>query len=335
MPRVRGRNWSFTIWIHDEQGSRISKERYLVQRDEFAPITEKIKEADYMVYQYEISTEKPSLHIQGYIRFANARTLGGVKKLLEKWSEEKGPHLDISRGNALENKEYCTKLESRMDGPFEFGECPTGDDKADLVRAWEMFCEGGGVTAKLMAEYPTYTTMYSEKWKKIKWDIDHVDWKPQKEYKKKEVIVLWGDTEAGKTRYAFERGAFLVTLSSDYPFDDYRGQKVVCFDEFRGQLSIDDFLRLTDGYPTTVRALYHGNVPFIAERIYVTSNLHPKDWYKNLDARTWKALQRRITTIEFMAPEIQQVVEPAQATTNTTINNLPANETLGDDIIFM
>lgn len=39
-----------------------------------------------------------------------------------------------------------------------------------------------------------------------------------------------------------------------------------------------------------------------AERIYITSNLHPRDWYPDLDAATTAALMRRLEIVECPLP---------------------------------
>jgi len=65
-------------------------------------------------------------------------------------------------------------------------------------------------------------------------------------------------------------------------FDGYNGQKVVLFDEFRGQLPLGQMLELLDGYPCLRVQVKNGTVHWSPEEIYLTSPMHPRDWYPNV-----------------------------------------------------
>jgi len=41
-----------------------------------------------------------------------------------------------------------------------------------------------------------------------------------------------------------------------------------------------------------------------AKKIWITSNLHPNDWYPELDQETKSALIRRLTIVHFVNPLI-------------------------------
>lgn len=302
MPSPRSRNWCFTIWLHDENNNLVD-ELALIAVDNFEPINCTVPKATYCVYQYEMVN---NLHIQGYVRFEHARSLSGIKKVLEKWSKEKGPHLEISKGTPLENKEYCTKLETRKFGPFEFGDIPTEDEKPPMVMAMEMYFKDGA-TKEFVDKYPSYATMYSKKWKDLKAEVDTSNWKPRTSYSPPEVIVLWGKTGTGKTRKAEEDNAFMVESHSRHPFTEYRGEQIVCFDDYRGEIAIGFFLRLLDGHRVNVNILYLGNKPWIPTKIYITSNKHPKDWYPKLDNESYEALTRRFTSVENLVKETKLV----------------------------
>jgi hypothetical protein len=66
------------------------------------------------------------------------------------------------------------------------------------------------------------------------------------------VIYIWGETGVGKTRSVMERygytNVFRVT-NYDHPFDTYKGQDIIVFEEFRSSLPISDMLVYLDGYP--------------------------------------------------------------------------------------
>lgn len=67
----------------------------------------------YACYEDEVG-EEGTTHIQGYVVFAKAVRLGGVKKVVPR------AHWEVARGTSEEASKYCQK-----EGRFvEFGECP-------------------------------------------------------------------------------------------------------------------------------------------------------------------------------------------------------------------
>jgi len=117
------------------------------------------------------------------------------------------------------------------------------------------------------------------------------------------VVVYWGPTGVGKSRRAWElAGMDAYPKDPNTKFwDGYRAHKVVVVDEFRGIINISNILRWFDRYPVLVEIKGSATV-LAAERIYITSNLHPRDWYPDLDEATKLALLRRLEIIECPLP---------------------------------
>jgi len=114
----------------------------------------------------------------------------------------------------------------------------------------------------------------------------------------KQVFVYWGRTGAGKSKRAWEEASF-----DAYPkdpctkfWDGYVGQPNVVIDEFRGSIGISHLLRWLDRYPTIVE-VKGSSVCFQAQKVWITSNLSPDDWYPELDQDTKAALRRRFTQV--------------------------------------
>lgn len=113
-------------------------------------------------------------------------------------------------------------------------------------------------------------------------------------------IVFWGKTNTGKSRRAWEEGG-LESFPKDPRtkwWSGYRGQRHVIIDEFRGAVDISHLLRWTDRYPVNVE-IKGGSKPLLAETIWITSNIHPKEWYPELDEETFRALTRRLKIVHF------------------------------------
>jgi len=79
-------------------------------------------------------------------------------------------------------------------------------------------------------------------------------------------------------------------------WDGYRAHRNVVMDEFRGSIDIGHMLRWMDRYPVIVEVKGSSAV-LQAEKIWITSNLHPREWYPGLDNATYLALERRMEII--------------------------------------
>lgn len=111
----------------------------------------------------------------------------------------------------------------------------------------------------------------------------------------REVNVNWlfGNTGCGKS-YTFKQlcdkhGEENVYLVSDYdnPFDNYQGEPIVIFDEFRGQIRYSNFLGMLDCYKQQVKARYSNKVMLWTD-VYITSPFLPFELYQSVRERNDK-----------------------------------------------
>jgi len=119
----------------------------------------------------------------------------------------------------------------------------------------------------------------------------------------REIHVYWGPTGVGKSRRAWE----LAGLDA-YPkdprskfWDGYRNHEHVVIDEFRGGIDISHVLRWFDRYPVIVE-VKGSSVPLCAKKIFITSNLDPRQWYADIDPATQEALLRRLQITHIPLP---------------------------------
>jgi hypothetical protein len=114
-----------------------------------------------------------------------------------------------------------------------------------------------------------------------------------KDFRKVEVIVHWGDAGTGKTKAAFEDGAYIFDDYEDGWWDGYSGEAAVCLDDFYGGIKYGKLLRLLDGYPYKLKqkgSFYWAEFT----KVYITSNKPPSEWYA---MGLTPALERRITRV--------------------------------------
>lgn len=236
----------------------------------------------YIKGQLEQGEETGYLHWQMYWVFKKKIRLGGVKAYFAE-----NVHAELTRSDAAE--EYVWKEETAVPNTrFELGKKPFQRNReTDWDEVKRAAIEGRLDSAEIPSD--VFVRCYTSLSRIQK---DHL--KPTAI--EREVRVYVGPTGVGKSRRAWEEAGYEA-----YPkdpntkfWDGYAGQENVVCDEFRGKIDISNLLRWTDRYPVAVETKGSG-VVFKARRLWITSNLHPSQWYPDLDQETQDALMRRLT----------------------------------------
>lgn len=241
----------------------------------------------YIKGQAEEGTETGYKHWQVLVWFGRTVRLSAVKKVFGRQC-----HAELSKSSAADA--YVWKEESRIDGTqFELGQQPT---KRNSKRDWDLIKQQ--VIEGKLEEVPSdlFVRHYGNL-RRIAADYS----KPLAI--ERTVYVYWGSTGVGKSRKAWDEAGL-----DSYPkdplskfWDGYQGQENVVIDEFRGVVNISHILRWFDRYPVNVE-IKGSSTTLKAQRIWITSNLHPKDWYPDLDPLTMDALLRRLNITKINAP---------------------------------
>ncbi len=87
----------------------------------------------YGIFQIERGADGTE-HAQGYLEFSHSKTMGGVK-LLPGLSRA---HLEPRRGTREQAADYCRKEDTRLRGPFEFGQLYTKKKHKDHTICQEL-----------------------------------------------------------------------------------------------------------------------------------------------------------------------------------------------------
>lgn len=252
-----------------------------------------MKGVEYFIWSLETGSKTDKEHGQSYVRFAHAVSMKTVKRRLNSNSV----HLERRRGTEWEASSYCWK---ECEPLVEVGDRPTedGSDKAKSVFDKILTMLGDGASnADIMREYPGAYARYSSGIEKMRMEI-----LSEKLNTWREVMVtyIWGETGAGKTRTILEgvenpRDVYRVT---DYrnPFDGYRGQSILMFEEFRSSLPIEQMLIYLDGYYHELPCRYANKVSGWTD-VYIVTNVKPSDQFRNVainHPETFSAWERRI-----------------------------------------
>lgn len=295
--RKQSRKWNLTInnpvtygWTHEKLNNTLQGIASMI----------------YYCMSDEIGEEK-TLHTHIYFVTKNPKPFTTVKNFFPE------AHIEAADGTSLENKLYVFKegkwLESAKgetnlrDTHEEWGEIPVENQgkRTDLTQLYELIKDGCS-NAEIMEQNPNYLlhldkierarqsyreSLYAEQWRDI------------------EVTYIFGVTGAGKTRYVMDKyGYGNVFRVCDYlhPFDGYKGQDIILFEEFRSSLPISELLMILDGYPMELRARYMNRVACFT-KVFFCSNIDLRLQYPNIqrdEKETWLAFLRRVNQVQIM-----------------------------------
>lgn len=243
----------------------------------------------YMCWQLEQGSTG-TIHFQGYIVLNNAYSLAQMKRIFSTRA-----HWEIRRGTHDEAVMYCTKEDTRMEGPYHKGVPPQQGKRSDLEEI-KTLIDGGATELSIAQSHFASWTRYHRSFHRYRLIIKP----PRRE--KPHVIVRYGPTGTGKSyscRFLDPLDTYRKpNTGSTQWWDGYEGQSIIVIDEYRGWLPYDVLLMILDESPYILQ-IKGGFVPLTATQIIILSNLHPSLWYTKDPLHDYAMIERRIDVIEF------------------------------------
>lgn len=291
----RSRKWQITINNPKEKG---------FTHEKIKDILKEFKSLVYWCMSDEIG-ENGTYHTHLYLHNSNQLRFSTLQKRFQ------GAHFEMSMGTASQNKDYVFKEGKWLDDKKadtnlrdtheEGGDVPIErqGQRNDLIDLYDWIKEGM-TNFEIIDENPNFL-----------FDIDKIERARQvvkeNEYRKTfrnlHVTYVYGRTKTGKTRSVMEKygyeNVYRVT-DYDHPFDGYKGQDVIVFEEFRSSLKVQDMLNYLDGYPLELPCRYANKVACFT-KVYIITNISLNDQYSSVQryqGETWQALLRRINEVK-------------------------------------
>ena len=146
----------------------------------------------YMVCQVESAPTTGHIHLQGFIVFEKNHRVGAVARM----DPFKHAHIEVMKGSVKQNEEYCEKEESRIKGPWKFGDAPAQGRRTDWAQTKEMIASG-----KSREEIYTEAPHLANCCRGVETLFHHFAPKPALT-RDVRVIVLWGASGVGKSHRA-------------------------------------------------------------------------------------------------------------------------------------
>ncbi|MEA4895240.1 MAG: hypothetical protein VB064_08250 [Oscillospiraceae bacterium] len=298
----QSRKWQLTINNSKNKG---------LDHDAIKAILASMKSLVYWCMADEIGLEQQTPHSHVFITANSGIRFSTLKNRFPE------AHIEQARGSCEENKSYVEKsgkwaddekADTSIPGTFEeFGELPDEPGpgfRSDIAQVYTMITEGKS-NAEIIAENPDLA-IHIGRMDKIRTDFLEAQYRDT--FRELTVTYIFGPTETGKTRTVMEKyGYSCVYRVTDYdhPFDRYNSEPVICFDEFRSSLRIQDMLMYLEGYPLNLPARYAQRVACYTE-VYLISNIDLREQYRNIqeyEPATWRAFLRRINKVVEFIPD--------------------------------
>ncbi|MBQ7098699.1 MAG: replication protein [Oscillospiraceae bacterium] len=270
--------------------------------------------------------EQGTYHTHLYMAFRNSVMFDTVR------SKFYGAHIEPAKGKHRENRDYIRKEGKWLDDAKhetnhpetfeEWGELPPDKSRSEsqAEQIMQMVMEGK-TNAQILREMPTaYSKInYIEQARQTLLQEQH-----ENEWRNLSVTYIWGETGAGKTRSIMELYDYAnVYRVMDYahPFDSYKGQDVILFDEFRSQLPLSAMLGYLDGYPVELPCRY-ANKQARFTKVFLVSNIPLEQQYPSVQIEKpgdWAAFRRRIQVVQHKTRDFEE---------------LPTDDSFDPDAIF-
>lgn len=280
MSTIRSRGWCLTI--NDDQLTATNWESKF--KASFEVVTWSIR-------QFEKATTGQR-HIQAAIYSANARQFSAVQKLFP------GAHLEVMNGTCADSLKYCSKEETRVVNTHsvEHGISPKQGKRSDM-KSFAAGIEDAISMVELAKADPSTFIRYN------KGLIAYQLLCMPKRTHMTTLEVMWGPTGSGKStgiRANLKNTPYFQLTKSACSdkvtwFDGYDpiAHKVLVIDDFYGWIPMHTFLNMVDAHPMTVQTK-GGSTQYLFERIIITSNVQPKDWYQISNPAVKAAFLRRL-----------------------------------------
>lgn len=285
--RVRSRAWMMTLFSNDDKSWDESS------------IDEVMKSHNWSwCGQMEEGHETHHRHFQLYVEAENAIVGSSLSNAFN------NAHVEPRRGTRVEAFAYCTKQDTRVDGPYFHGidaasVAAGGQGKRnDLVAVRDLVADGATYRELLLNGDGTVLRVLASHGQYVRDLISAHQCELGSKERDVRVSYVHGAPGVGKTSLVlslFPDAYRVKSYEHSHSFDSYEGQSTLILDEFTGQIEFHELMNMLDRYPYECEARYY-NRWALWSRVIIISNLPPTHdaLYPDVSSLKWPGFTRRI-----------------------------------------
>ena len=210
-----------SFWVYTWNNPNLSPDSH---NDSFSSLG-----CTFHVFQRE-KGEEGTEHFQGYVELSSARGLTAIKAVNPQI------HWERRRGTQAQAIDYCSKEESRVEGPWRFGE-PRRQNNTGMSAGFPDAIKEGKRMRQLFDEYPDDMRKYPRYAESLRQVFP-----PSQRDSAPDVILLIGPPGAGKTRYVRDLNSteelYVKPCDRDFWMNGYDLHPAVLLDDFAGASKI-------------------------------------------------------------------------------------------------
>ncbi len=212
-------------------------------------------------------------------------------------------HYEKMLGSPQQASDYCKKGDTRIAGPWEFGDVPKGQGaRSDIAQLFQAAKKGNDDRFLFINHTNAMMRYYKA--------VDRVRAAfcvgPKLRPYPREVFLQFGPPGLGKSRSVYqdeplEKNLFTMPKTNSCWFTGYSGQRTIVLDDFAGAAShmrLDCLLDLLEPWTNADVAKHYGVTRITADTIIINTNIHPRNWYDFSTRQSlYDALKRRISCL--------------------------------------
>ena len=259
--------------------------------DELSEKLQTLTNICFIRFQIEKAIKTGTIHYQGYIHFSQRTYWGTIRRALIKLGLHRISHQNRI-ASPKEAADYCSKIYDKKTGKqtkvtetvYQWGEESTLENeqgkRSDLYEIIERVKQGA-TNSELLDEYPTQFFRYKKHIESVRKTIQESEYEDK--YRHMKIVYISGVPRTGKTRFILEKYGYKnvckVSIKYDkWLFENYKGQKVVLFDEFNSQVPITEMNEYLEGYPQEYRCRNEDRIA-MNDTVIIISNLKLSQQY--------------------------------------------------------